>query len=175
MRTGIECADRYPEVRCGQVSHCHTRIRDRVVVVGNDPRSDVTGRVFPDTYPTHLVPFDAERKRGATVHQTNGGFLACVKGAPFNLFPLCTHVLEADGPIETFTPSYLAYIESVYKLLARDGLRIIACAYRDLEQDYTSEQEVEHDLIFAGLIAMYDPPRVEVKNAVRIAKQAGIA
>jgi Ca2+-transporting ATPase len=123
----------------------------------------------------HLIPFDSERKRAATVHKLSDRFLVCVKGAPYNLFPACTKVLAADGTLEDFTPEYRTHVGKIYKDFAREGLRIIGCAYRELQNGILSaEQNVEHDLIFAGLIAIYDPPRAEVKEAVRIAKQAGI-
>jgi magnesium-transporting ATPase (P-type) len=123
----------------------------------------------------HLIPFDSERKRAATVHKLKDKSLVCVKGAPYNLFPACTKVLRADGTLEDFTPEYRSYVGKIYKDFARDGLRIIGCAYRELQNGiFSGEKDVEQDLIFAGLIAVYDPPRAEVKEAVRIAKQAGI-
>lgn len=123
----------------------------------------------------HVIPFDSQRKRETTVHKFNGKFLVCVKGAPFSVFPACRKVLQRDGSLDDFTPEYLSYIENIYKDLARNGLRIIACAYRELQNENFSEgQNVEHDLIFVGLIGMYDPPRHEVKDAVRTARQAGI-
>jgi Ca2+-transporting ATPase len=123
----------------------------------------------------HVVPFDAERKLETTVHRLADRFLVCLKGAPPNVIPTCTRTLDAKGNLEHVTPEYFSYIESVYKDLASKGLRIIACAYRELEDEVSSlRQNLEHDLIFVGLIAMYDPPRHEVKDAVRVAKEAGI-
>lgn len=123
----------------------------------------------------HIVPFDAERKRETTVHRFKDRLLVCVKGAPFNVIPACTKVVNGNGSVENITPEYLSYIENIYKDLARSGLRIIACAQRELQPPTVSEEEdLEHDLVFLGLIGMYDPPRYEVKAAVRTAKQAGI-
>jgi potassium/sodium efflux P-type ATPase len=123
----------------------------------------------------HVIAFDSERKRETTVHRLKDKFLVCMKGAPFSVLPACTRALRGDGTLEDVTSDYLSYIENIYKDLARGGLRIIACAYKELQDQTSFEgQDVEHDLIFAGLIAMYDPPRYEVKDAVGIAKQAGI-
>lgn len=123
----------------------------------------------------HIIPFDSKRKSETTVHKFGSKFLVCMKGAPTNIFPACTKVFRGDGVLEDITPEYLSYIEGIYENLARSGLRLIACAYKELENDTFSEsQDMEYDLVFVGLIAMYDPPRYEVKDAVRIAKQAGI-
>ena len=124
---------------------------------------------------SHLIPFDSERKRAATVHELKDRSLVCVKGAPYNLFPACTRVLASDGTLENFTPEYRTSVGKIYKDFAREGLRIIGCAYKELQNGtFSVDQSAEDGLIFAGLIAIYDPPRAEVKEAVRIAKQAGI-
>src|SRR5271157_389851 len=123
----------------------------------------------------HLIPFDSERKRATSVHQMEGRNIIFVKGAPFNVFPACTKIILENGREEELTADNFAYIKYVYQKLAQDGLRIIACAYGKLEGgNFSPDQNVDVELTFAGLIAMYDPPRLEVKNAVRIAKQAGI-
>ncbi|WXG46609.1 MAG: cation-transporting P-type ATPase [Candidatus Atabeyarchaeum deiterrae] len=123
----------------------------------------------------HLIPFDSERKRETTVHRFKDKFLVCVKGAPFSVLPACTKALRVDGTIDNMTPEYLSYVENIYKDLAGNGLRIIGCAYKEIQNEsFSKDRNVEEDLVFAGLIAMYDPPRREVKEAVQIAKQAGI-
>ncbi len=120
------------------------------------------------------LPFDPKRKRATTLHRFNHQIRVFMKGAPFNVFPVCTKVLINGNPV-TLTSQYLQDIEKLYRELAGDGLRLIACAYREIpESEFEEGKDVEHDMILVGLIAMYDPPRLEVKNAVRIAKQAGI-
>lgn len=120
------------------------------------------------------LPFDPQRKRATTLHRVQHQIKVFMKGAPFNVFPTCTKVLINGNP-EILTPLQLHQVEKTYRELAGDGLRILACAYRDMpETEFEEGLEVEKDMIFVGLIAMYDPPRLEVKNAVRVAKQAGI-
>ena len=123
----------------------------------------------------HVIPFSPERKRATTVHESKNGSLVCMKGAPLSVFSTCTKALQADGTLEDFTPQYRSHMESMSNEFAREGLRVIACAYRARQDEAFSEgQDGEQDLVFVGLVAMYDPPRSEVKNAVRTAKQAGI-
>ena len=68
-------------------------------------------------------------------------------------------------------------------MYAREGLRVLAVAYRTIAhndkklpssiREYTPEL-IEQDLTFLGLIAMQDPPRSEVKEAVELCHSAGI-
>ncbi len=120
------------------------------------------------------LPFDPKRKRSTTLHRSNHQIRILMKGAPFNIFPICTKVL-INGTPEPFSPEKLLSFEKIYRDLAGDGLRLLACAYREIpESEFAEGNDVEHNMILVGLIAMYDPPRMEVKNAVRVAKQAGI-
>jgi magnesium-transporting ATPase (P-type) len=123
----------------------------------------------------NVIPFDSERKSETTIHRYDGRFLLCIKGAPSKILPMCAQALQEDGAVEEINSESLANLESVYEGLARSGLRVIACAYKVMENGRLSQSEDdERDLIFAGLIAMYDPPRHEVKKAVQTTKEAGI-
>jgi magnesium-transporting ATPase (P-type) len=81
----------------------------------------------------------------------------------------------ADDKVEELTDENLMLAESKIREFANEGLRVIAVAYRKLPKSaYTKSEEIEKDMIFVGLAAMHDPPRLEVKAAVMKAKQAGI-
>jgi Ca2+-transporting ATPase len=59
--------------------------------------------------------------------------------------------------------------------MATSALRVLAIAYRDLtEADGNSEERIEKDLVFLGLIGMMDPPREEAVEAVRVCRQVSI-
>ena len=122
----------------------------------------------------HIRPFDFTRKRMTTVHKLNGDVFIYTKGAPRNILSICNKILANDN-IETFTRQNLRSAEAKIRAFANEGLRVIAIAYKNLPRDeYSKDAEVEKDMIFVGLAAMRDPPRVEVKEAVAKAKQAGI-
>jgi potassium/sodium efflux P-type ATPase len=121
-----------------------------------------------------VVPFSFERKRMTTVHFQNGEFYVYTKGAPRNILDVCKKV-EFNGEIEDLTDENMALIESRIHEFANQGLRVIALAYkRTPENQYVEGEGIETDLIFVGLIAMRDPPRTGVKEAVLKAKEAGI-
>ena len=66
-------------------------------------------------------------------------------------------------------------IESKISEFANEGLRVIAVAYKVLtKNEYSKTKSVEEDMTFVGLAAMMDPPRLEVREAVKKAKEAGI-
>ncbi len=121
-----------------------------------------------------ILPFSFERKRMTTVHKLNGNLFIYTKGAPRNILDVCTKVL-VDGKVEELSQENMDWIETRIHEFANEGLRVIAVAYKKIPKtEYKKGEEVENELIFVGLAAMRDPPRMEVKDAVEKAKQAGI-
>lgn len=122
------------------------------------------------------IPFSSERKRMATIHRTPGGEkVAYVKGAPETVLGLCTK-LYRKGQVKTLGQKEREEILKINNKLASEALRLLGMAYRILPDasDEFSEENVERDLIFVGLMGMIDPPRDEVKEANRLCEQAGI-
>ncbi len=122
----------------------------------------------------HVLPFSFERKRMTTVHSLNGNIFIYTKGAPRNILDLCTKLL-VEGKVEELNSEKMMWIESRIHEFANEGLRVIAVAYKKmLKTEYSKNAEFESELVFVGLAAMRDPPRMEVKDAVLKAKQAGV-
>lgn len=121
------------------------------------------------------LPFDSERKLMSTIHSVNGKYRVMVKGAPDVLLSRCTQILN-DRP-EEITEKDKADIETANAAMAERALRVLAAAYKDIDElpdgELTS-QNLENDLIFVGLVGMIDPPRMEVKQAVADCYAAGI-
>ena len=142
-----------------------------------------------NNYPRiHEIPFDSQRKRMATIHlreaaqvsDTNKETVlknrtAFVKGAPKEVLDLCESVL-CEGSELSLSLDEIDKIMKVNDQFARDGLRVLAVAQRNLPEtisEYTPDT-VEEKLTFLGLIAMMDPPRPEVADAVEKCHTAGI-
>ena len=123
------------------------------------------------------LPFDSQRKRMSIVRRwPDGGLRLLVKGAPDLLLERCTRVATAAGaaPLD---PSARATIAADLSTLAGRGLRVLAAAWREVtadEVEHRSADELERDLVLAGLAGMDDPPRPEVAAAVRRCRDAGI-
>ncbi len=107
--------------------------------------------------------------------------MAYVKGAPKEVLALCTRI-RVDGQEQPLDDGLRAQITAANDEYARSGLRVLAVAMRSLPDaavpgsgisQYTAEA-VERDLTFLGLVAMMDPPRPEVAEAVEKCHHAGI-
>jgi P-type Ca2+ transporter type 2C len=123
----------------------------------------------------HEIPFDARRKRMTTIHRDVNREVAFVKGAPREILQLCSHIL-VDGESRPIKEATRTEIISANDEYSRHALRVLGIARRDLPPrsgPYTSEA-VEQDLTFLGLMAMMDPPRPEVEQAIQTCRQAGI-
>lgn len=123
------------------------------------------------------IPFDSERKRMTTIHPDPkwGGYVAYVKGAPDIIIELCHKVIE-DGQERPLTAERRRRILEVNEALSSNALRVLGVAYRPLSEvpKKPSVEEIERDLTFVGLIGMIDPARPEVREAIAVARRAGI-
>lgn len=120
------------------------------------------------------IPFTSARKMMSTAHKLpQGGYRIISKGAPDVLIARCTSQLQG-GTVRQFSGGMKAKILSDNGTLAGRALRVLAVAYKDVERVPVDDRETESDLVFCGLIAMEDPPRPGVKEAVAQCKRAGI-
>jgi Ca2+-transporting ATPase len=118
------------------------------------------------------IPFSSERGRMTTLHRDGGAVIAFTKGAPESVVPLCQRAEDASGPARLDAEAAMRTADE----MARDGLRVLAIAYRRFPAlpAEVSEDSVERGLTFLGLIGLHDPPRPEAVDAVALCKSAGI-
>ncbi|MGI6254663.1 MAG: calcium-translocating P-type ATPase, PMCA-type [Acutalibacter sp.] len=120
------------------------------------------------------IPFTSARKMMTTAHKLpQGGYRIISKGAPDVLIARCTGQLQG-GSVRPFSGGMKAKVLSDNAALAGRALRVLAVAYKDVEYVPGEDRETENGLVFCGLIAMEDPPRPGVKEAVAQCKKAGI-
>ncbi|MCL4262378.1 MAG: cation-translocating P-type ATPase [Anaerolineae bacterium] len=137
------------------------------------------------------LPFDSDRKRMTTVHQlpadrdslptavqplaNHAPYLAFTKGAVDGLMDICDQVW-VNGRAEPLDDAWRQRITLANEQMAQNGMRVLGMTFRGLEAlpDAHMLPTLENNLIFLGLIGMIDPPRPEVKTAVRTAQTAGI-
>ena len=119
------------------------------------------------------IPFDSDRKLMSTVNIVNNKQVLFTKGALDVLINKANYVADSHG-IRKLNDEERKEIISVNKQLSEQGLRILAFAYKELQDKEEITKEDENDYVFTGLISMIDPPRVESKDAVHKCIMAGI-
>ncbi len=132
--------------------------------------------VLTAEYPrVHELPFDARRKRMGTVHRAGGIEVVFVKGAPREVLQLCTQV-QINGQVQPLNDNIRADVLAANDEYARNALRVLAVTRREIPAQTGSKtpERLERDLTLLGLVAMQDPPRPEVAEAMKICKEAGI-
>lgn len=121
------------------------------------------------------IPFDSDRKLMTTVNELNNKYRIMTKGAPDILLDQCDRIM-INGSIQPMSDDYRASIREANRKMAAKALRVLAMAHKDTDAlpEDMSPQSVERNLIFTGLVGMIDPPRQEVRDAVRVCRNAGI-
>jgi Ca2+-transporting ATPase len=121
------------------------------------------------------IPFDSERKMMTMLRKRNSDFVAYVKGAPDVLLKNCSFIYEF-GQERTITASDVGKILQTNDSLACRALRVLGCAYRKFSglPEILDASALEKELVFVGLVAMIDPPREEVIEAMTACRQAGV-
>jgi Ca2+-transporting ATPase len=116
--------------------------------------------------------FDSDRKLMSTLEEQDGRLRVFVKGAIDNLIPRCTHV-RVHGNNLLITEEHIQQFKQATDSMSGQALRTLAAAYKPVESIIESS-EMERNLILLGVVGMIDPPRMEVKDSIQKAKQAGI-
>ena len=119
------------------------------------------------------IPFDSDRKLMTTKYRLHGVETILTKGALDVLLDRTTHIRTSEG-IRELTEDDKGEILEQNLHFSENGLRVLAFAYREAEENETLSLDSEDNYIFLGLISMIDPPREESKDAVADAKRAGI-
>jgi len=116
-----------------------------------------------------------------------GGFVVFTKGAMESVLPLCSHLL-IDGEKVPIDETLRKKTMDAYHALMDMGLRVLSFAYKEIgdtpppipppqggrAREGVRPEEVENNMVFAGLIGLEDPPRPEVPEAIQKCNEAGI-
>ncbi len=120
------------------------------------------------------IPLDSSRKRMTTVNEINNKEYVLIKGAPEIVLDKCGFI-DNEGKISDLSDQTKEKINNKIDEFTNNALRVLILAYKEIE-DYTkySNDELENNLIFTGIIGMIDPPRKEVADAIQTCSKAGI-
>ncbi len=115
------------------------------------------------------LSFTSKRKMMSVVYRYMNKNIVYSKGAPEVLIEKCNRIYE-DGKIKRLSAEKKAKILEQNKIFASNALRVLGFAFKEVKK----VANVEKDLIWLGLQAMIDPPRPEVKKALKSCRTAGI-
>ncbi len=120
------------------------------------------------------IPFDFSRKIMSVVVETDAKRKIISKGAPEEIFKRCTQY-ELDGEIFEMENFILADLKDEYDRLSADGFRVLALAYKDMDnkKDVYSKDD-EKELTLKGYVAFLDPPKPTAKRAIQALTKRGI-
>lgn len=133
-------------------------------------RQEVLLKEYPQVA---FIPFDEERKFSASLHSTRRGYRLFVLGAPEILLH-GSGFLDFDGKKEKMSSSWRESIMKKYAVMAGDGLRVIAAAYKETEKDILDPVHAVEHLVFVGLLGLKDPVREDASRSIQEAIRAGI-
>ena len=119
------------------------------------------------------IPFDSDRKLMTTVNLIDDENIMFTKGAPDVIFKRCKYALKYDEVIE-ISDEILDEYKKINENFSNRALRVLAFAYKNVADEFGPSLDDENNLILIGLMAMIDPPREEVFDAVKEAKSSGI-
>ena len=123
----------------------------------------------------HEFSFDSDRKRMSSVREFEDGNYLKMKGALGSVLSVSKHILK-DGEVVEITEEDKKRLNKLNEKYSKNAMRVLAIAYRKLEDDETDYvlEEIEKDVIFLGLVAMVDPPKEGVKEAIQESHAAHI-
>jgi magnesium-transporting ATPase (P-type) len=122
------------------------------------------------------IPFASERMCMSVAMHCGNKTQSLVKGSPDVLLDIATHRLNEDGLVLPFTEEEKRSTKALYDGFSAEALRVLAFAYRDLagveKEKYIDA--MEQDLVWVGMMAMIDPPRLDVRSAVNRCESLGL-
>lgn len=137
-------------------------------------KAGISEEVIRDMMPRiEEIPFDSDRKLMSTKYKLHGVPTILTKGAFDVLLNRVTHIAEESG-VREITAQDLEKIAEKNENFSKNGLRVLAFAYKEVPADDVLSPDDENGYTFLGLVSMMDPPREESKEAVMDAVNAGI-
>lgn len=113
-------------------------------------------------------PFSSELKHMTTISNVDGRMISYVKGSPECVLGMCA-----------LAPDRLEELQQVLVQAEAQAMRVIAFAHKELTEmeDFSAEEahrRMESGMVFDGLVAIADPLRSDVYDAVAACRSAGV-
>ncbi len=120
------------------------------------------------------IPYDFSRKRLSVVVSENNQRTMITKGAPEEIFKICSGYLAGETEKE-LAANFIKKLEAIYDDLSSQGFRVLAIAEKRIDdQKKVYAKSEESQMNFSGFVAFYDPPKASVKATLKFMKNHGI-
>ena len=119
------------------------------------------------------IPFDSERKMMSTINTSNIGSYIYTKGSFDSLIERCSYIYE-NKKIIKLTDKKKKELKQIEMMESDKAYRVLAFAYKEIDSNIKLDTTLEDDLVFVGMVAMIDPPREDVKDAILACRNAHI-
>lgn len=174
LRIGILCNDATVTEDDGKQEILGDRTEGSLLVLAKNKAIDLekykqTGKLL------NQFPFDSNLKRMSVMWGENDINEILSKGAPETILERSTKI-QSKGTIRDLSNADKKEIRSTIEELAGQGFRLLGLGFSEFSGDLNkvSRENVEKNLTFVGIVAIADPPRNEVKEAINLARNAGI-
>ncbi|HEY6063787.1 MAG TPA: magnesium-translocating P-type ATPase, partial [Chitinophagaceae bacterium] len=127
-----------------------------------------------DYVKTDEVPYDFIRKRLSVCVENNKEHLLITKGAVDNIVAVCDKLLMADGNTVPLDAGSKDKIAALYLQYSNQGFRSIGVCYKLTDKGRPFTRDDETNMIFAGFVLLFDPPKEGVIEVVRELKRNGV-
>lgn len=143
-----------------------------LINIGND--KGIVKEEINEVHPrVNEAPFESDRKLMSTINKYDDKFYVMTKGATDNLLKKCSKAM-VNGEVVPMTESISKDFMDQANLMSDAALRVLGAAYKEVTNSDLEQEEMESDLVFIGLVAMIDPPRLEVRDSIATCKGSGI-
>ncbi len=119
------------------------------------------------------IPYDFIRKRLSLLIDDGQQHKLITKGAVNQILEVCTKVIDENGniiPIENAR----GMTQQLYTTLSEKGYRTLGIAYKDCGDATVLSKTDEQDMIFAGFVSLYDPPKAGIIDTINEFQQYGV-
>lgn len=122
---------------------------------------------------TDEIPYDFIRKRLSIVVQSESGHTLIAKGAVQNVLDVCALAETGNNQFKNIS-EVRDELNQKFESLSKEGLRVIAVAYRNLNDTGIIDKSSERDLVFLGFVTLFDPPKQGILDTIKNLSDSGI-
>jgi Mg2+-importing ATPase len=119
------------------------------------------------------VPYDFLRKRLSVIVQVGEQRMLITKGALSNVLAVCSQARDESGLVP-LDPERQTQIERRFAVWSKHGFRVLGIATKPVPPQPAYTREDEHDLIFAGFLLFFDPPKASVRDIIADLAELGV-